>query len=168
LYKGGALKAERKAKVARVELVKRRKAFLRSAPAKLKPHSAFTTWHNRLIYYKAMLKSYKGWNKYYWDKMVTTPNKLCHPHSEGVKRWIPLLRYCGMPADQMWHALSVMHRESRGDSWANNNSNHRGLFQFAVDWWRGKWNAYNPYQNVLHFVRAILGKPGWSPWAETA
>lgn len=170
-FKKLALKVEKKARLARVELVKRRKAFGKSLPAKLKPHSAFDTWESRRRYYKCHLDSIKRWNSYYWNKMVTKPGK---GGTIGVDRWKPLLRYCGMPAKQMWHALSVMWRESNGDSKQANSSNHVGLYQFARDWWwnmktgKLKWNPRDPFQNVLHFVRAVLGKSGWSPWAETA
>lgn len=175
LHKEGAQKFERKAKAQRVELVKRCNAFQEPAPAKLKPRKAFDTWKARKGYYKAMFKSFKAKNQAYWKRMVTNPHKLCHPHTEGVKRWLPLLRYCGMPADQMWRAVKVMGRESHGDSWAKNKkSTASGLFQFLRDWWwnkktgKRKWNPFDPLQNVLHFVRAIKEPGGWSHWAETA
>ncbi|MCX6728454.1 MAG: hypothetical protein NTV39_01650 [Candidatus Saccharibacteria bacterium] len=71
----------------------------------------------------------------------------------------------------MWHALSVMDRESHGK---NKKSTASGLYQFLADWWRNKktghrkWNPFNPWKNIQHFVNAILGPSGWSPWALTA
>jgi hypothetical protein len=80
-----------------------------------------------------------------------------------------------MPSNQIWRALQVMDRESHGDpTTKNKKSTASGLFQFLADWWRNKttghrkWNPFNPYQNILHFVKAILGPSGWSPWALTA
>lgn len=166
-YKGKALAKERKAKKVRTELVKRAKALGRQAPKTLS-RSHFDTWKDRFKYYKNQLKKYRERNRTYW-KWISSPG------GSGVNRWIPMLNYCGMPGNQMWHALKVMERESHGDPNAKNKkSTAKGLFQFLADWWRNKktgkikWNPFNPHQNVLHFVRAIMVPGGWSHWSETA
>ena len=93
--------------------------------------------------------------------------QVTHPGGSGVSRWAPLLRYCGMPQVEMARALMVMRRESGGNPWATNGQ-YRGLYQFGWAWWGGKWNPYNPYQNVRHFVVATRHLGGWSHWAATA
>lgn len=167
-YRDKALKNERKSRRARTELVKRAKALGKQLPKRMLPRSSFDTWHARFKYYKGLLRKYRASNRTYW-KWIR------HPGGSGVNRWIPLLNYCGMPSDQMWHALQVMGRESHGDPTAKNKSSTAsGLFQFLADWWRNKttgkrrWDPFSPYQNILHFVRAILVPGGWSHWSETA
>ena len=167
-YKNKARKIEKKTKKVYIELVKRAHALnLGKVPPKRKlPGSSFDTWEERFRYDKDRLKAFRQLNHKYW-------RAIRHPKAKsGTDRWVPLLRYCGMPQNQMWHALQIMGRESHGDPTAKNkHSTASGLFQFLADWWRNKktggikWNPFDPYQNILHFVRAILGSPGWSPWA---
>jgi hypothetical protein len=167
-YKVKALKVERKAKKARIELAKRAKALCKQSPKRMLG-SSFDTWQARWVYYKDRLHAILHQSRKYW-KLIRHPKA-----KSGVNRWIPLLRYCGMPSHQMWHALKVMHGESRGNPCAKNkHSTASGLFQFLSSWWRNKttgkkkWNPFDPYQNIQHFVWAVLGPSGWSPWALTA
>jgi hypothetical protein len=166
LYKDRALAKEKRARKAWKELTKRAKA-LGKKPPKLLPRSSFGTWKQRLSYYDARVKASKGWRKYYWNKLVK-------PSGIGVNRWKPLLRYCGMPGGQMQRALSCMWNESNGNPRVDSNWPYVGLYQFHMDWWwdydkhKRKWNPYDPYQNVLHFVKAILVPGGWGHWAATA
>lgn len=168
-YRAKALKNERIAKRARTELVKRTKALGKQPSKRMLSRSSFDTWEARFLYYKGLLKKYRASNRSYW-KLIRHPTA-----KSGVNRWIPMLYYCGMPGDQMWHALQVMERESHGTPKAKNKrSTASGLFQFLADWWRNKvtgkrkWNPFDPYQNILHFVGAILVPGGWSHWSETA
>lgn len=168
-YKHKALKVERKVKKARAELVKRAYALDKKPPQRLMSKSSFGTWQARLTYDRDSLRAIRYQSSKYW-KLIRYPKA-----KSGVNRWVPLLLYCGMPRDQMWHALLIMDRESHGNPKAKNkHSTASGLFQFLADWWRNKktggnkWKPFDPYQNILHFVRAILGPPGWSPWALTA
>jgi hypothetical protein len=164
-YRQRAIDKHRRVVKVRSELVKRTHALGIKSPKRLKPRSSFVTWEARFNYYKNLLTKYRERNKECWRRIYTIHNK---GGTTGVNRWIPLLRYCGMPEGQMWRAIKVMTGESHGDPTACNSSNHRGLYQFSVDWWYGKWNPFNPYQNVLHFVRAIKVPGGWSHWAATA
>jgi hypothetical protein len=161
-YRATALKVEKRVKKARTELAKRRAAFGRPTLKALKGRRDFTTWKDTLHYYRLVLKDVRQKNRDLWRVMV-------QPGGSGVVRWIPLLHYCGLPESMLGHALQVMDRESHGNRWAKNKSSTAsGLYQFLASWWRGKWDPFNAYENVRHFVKAVLGPSGWSPWALTA
>jgi hypothetical protein len=80
-------------------------------------------------------------------------------------RWTRLARRVGFPRTQLPTLMYVVHRESGGDPNAKNpSSTSSGLRQFLSGWWAGKWNPFDPRQNLSHGWKAVKAG-GWSPWS---
>lgn len=61
--------------------------------------------------------------------------------------------------------MLVIHRESGGNPNAKNPvSTASGLMQFLSGWWAGKWDPFDPRQNLSHGWKAVRDG-GWSPWS---
>jgi hypothetical protein len=54
-------------------------------------------------------------------------------------RWMPLAKWLHWPSYALSQLASVIMRESSGRERADNSSAHKGLLQFAWQWYRGKW-----------------------------
>lgn len=107
----------------------------------------------------------------YWrdSRIPRLHRRIVRPGGHGVTRWAPLLRYCGVPERELARALRTMRRESGGNPGARNRaSGAAGLYQFLPAWWSRRWNPYDPYLSVRHFVRATRHPGGWRHWAATA
>lgn len=85
-------------------------------------------------------------------------------YGPAVGRWVRLARREGFGWSQLPTAMSVIHRESRGDPRAKNPaSTASGLFQFLSSWWLGKWDPFDPVKSMHHAEKAVRAV-GWSPW----
>lgn len=85
-------------------------------------------------------------------------------YGNGTGRWIRLSRRVGWPWGQMPTLMMVVSRESGGDPAAKNPlSTASGLLQFLSPWFLGKWDPFDPRQNLGHGYRAWR-QVGWSPW----
>jgi hypothetical protein len=104
----------------------------------------------------------------------------------SVTRWRPQVTYAlrlwhrryHLPfrASDVWTALRIMCRESRGYRWARNiYSGAAGLFQWLPPWWRhrgpggrdypiytAKWNIGMMAQ--YHASHEAVGRNPWAPW----
>lgn len=86
-------------------------------------------------------------------------------YGTSVGRWVRLSRRVGWPWSQMPTLMYVVDRESGGNPYAKNPvSTASGLMQFLSFWWYGKWDPFDPRQNLAHGWRAVRDG-GWSPWA---
>jgi hypothetical protein len=161
-YRNAALINERNAKKAHAKLAKLRKAFsLRMTSGfKLQPRSNFDTWKQRWYYFKYQAKRYRGWNAYYWRKMVILPRK-----SSNAATWWPLARYVGWPAHERSNWIFCVTAESNDEYWAMNPSGAAGLMQIdpACRGWK------TPIINIKAGLAKYLanrrqGHSGWGPW----
>jgi len=85
-----------------------------------------------------------------------------------VGRWVQLARDVGWPREQLATLMMVIRRESGGSPKAQNpTSSASGLLQFLSPWWAGKWDPFDPRQNLRHGYLAWKAS-GWAPWALTA
>jgi soluble lytic murein transglycosylase-like protein len=89
---------------------------------------------------------------------------MAHPaHVTSAATWRPLVRWY-WPASQVEYALVIMRRESGGRPGAlNAGSGCAGLFQLAPCWYAGRFNPFDPEQNVKHAVR-VWRSSGWHAW----
>ena len=86
-------------------------------------------------------------------------------HGAAVGRWTALSRRAGFHWGELPELMHVIARESGGNPRAKNpTSTASGLLQFLSFWWAGRWDPFDPYQNLLHGARAVHSV-GWQPWA---
>lgn len=86
-------------------------------------------------------------------------------YGTSVGRWSRLARRVGWGWGCFPQLMYIINRESHGNPNAKNPaSTASGLMQFLSFWWAGKWNPFDPQQNLLH-GRKAWQQQGFAPWA---
>lgn len=97
--------------------------------------------------------------------VVCATRQFSREYGVDVGRWVWLARDVGWARQQLPELMLIIQRESGGSPKAKNpTSTASGLLQFLSFWWQGKWNPFDPRQNLRHGYLAWKSQ-GFAPWA---
>jgi hypothetical protein len=109
-----------------------------------------------------------GWKhdrSVYRARTARLVTQMKHPGGSGATRWQPLALWVGWPRSCLPMLTYIIDRESGGCPTAKNpSSSASGLLQFLSSWWAGKWNPFDPLENLHHGYHAWQ-EVGFQPWS---